>query len=95
MFYIVWFLGQRTVSREWKLTLVLAGPLSQFISVKIPALYHPPDVLLTMRDKSNERLFKEVFSFVAIGVGFKNDSVLFYIVEFCGNRKHKWQQGRF
>ena len=36
-------------------------------------------------DKSNERLFKEVFSFVAIGVGFKNVSVLFYIIEFCGN----------
>lgn len=51
--------------------------------MKIPA-YHPPDVLLTM-DKSNERLFKEVFSFVDIGVGFKNVSVLFYIIEFCGN----------
>ena len=36
-------------------------------------------------DKSNERLFKEVFPFVAIGVRFKNDSVLFYIIEFCGN----------
>ena len=26
-----------------------------------------------------------MFSFVAIGVRFKNDSVLFYIIEFCGN----------
>lgn len=82
MFYnsLVW--GQRKLGRKWKLTLVLAGPPSQAY-VKIHACY-PPDVLLTM-DKSNERLFKEVFSFVAIGVRFKNDSVLFYIIEFCGN----------
>ena len=26
-----------------------------------------------------------MFSFVAIGVRFRNDSVLFYIIEFCGN----------
>ena len=26
-----------------------------------------------------------MFSFVAIGVRFKNDSLLFYIIEFCGN----------
>ena len=52
--------------------------------MKIPALYHPPDVLLTM-DKSNERLFKEVFSFVAIGVRSKMIQSFFYIIEFCGD----------
>ena len=53
--------------------------------MKIPA-YHPPDVLLTMEQSNKKTLQrKEMFSFVAIGVRFKNDSVLFYIMEFCGN----------
>lgn len=53
--------------------------------MKIPTLYHPPDVLLTMRDKSNERLEKKCPLLLPLVCVSKMIQSFFYIIEFCGN----------
>lgn len=94
MFYIVWFWGQTKLSRKWKLTLLLAGPLSQ-VYIRENTRFISSSRCITHYGQIKWKTFQRSVLFCCHWCAFKNDSVLFLYYRILRWWKHKWQQRRF